>query len=671
MKSGPKASKTDKLNSVTCRRMIKREFIYAGFIILLFSASTTSVLAQEKKTTRYKDYRSRSITNPEGTVQQLLAEANALKVNDAKEALNKVEEALGLSIAAGDIRGEAKCYLLLGEINETIQEWKLAMENYRTSYEKLKPKYAKETEFKTALFGLADNHLKLKNYPQAIQYYDELQNLRLTREERNRVKIGISEVHFQQGQYAEAIDVLEESNPKMKSDNIDDAGIQNQKAKIYAQTNDIDNARQALVSSQNTTRSAPVAAQPKQAENLDIAKEQVAGALHDQKRYDEEIDLRNQAIEYNLETKNLPEVTRDKVGLSNALAAKGETSEAIRELQEAALMADTIHNPKDQAKAFLALADIYEKNGRPTQALDAFKKYSYAVKKADEVNETRLTEKADLIKKQKDIEELTKDLSIGQQEETIERATVARQRIVIYGLLIIIAIVGVTSYFIYRNAQASKTANQLLALKSLRSQMNPHFIFNALNSMNQFIAQNDERTANKFLADFSRLMRLVLENSQEDFIPLTTEQEIISLYLKLEHYRFRDKFEYDIVMDENIDPETITIPPMLIQPYIENAVWHGLRYKEDKGHLTLRMEKHATGIQIEITDDGIGRKRSAALKTENQKKHQSTGLKNIEERLHIINKVYKANYHVHITDATDGNGTRVIIHVPEHKNGKA
>src|SRR5690606_1579843 len=162
---------------------------------------------------------------------------------------------------------------------------------------------------------------------------------------------------------------------------------------------------------------------------------------------------------------------------------------------------------------------------------------------------------------------------IGLREDAIAQATMFRQRLIIYGLILVIVIIAVTSYFIFKNAQASRVANQLLALKSLRSQMNPHFIFNALNSVNHFIAYNDERTANKFLTEFSRLMRLVLENSQEDFIPLYKEEEIVSLYLKLEHYRFRDKFDYSIHIDETLNKETIIIPPMLVQPYIENAVW--------------------------------------------------------------------------------------------------
>jgi LytS/YehU family sensor histidine kinase len=237
---------------------------------------------------------------------------------------------------------------------------------------------------------------------------------------------------------------------------------------------------------------------------------------------------------------------------------------------------------------------------------------------------------------------------------------------IIYGLIFIILIVATASYFSYKNAVASKIANQLLALKSLRSQMNPHFIFNALNSVNHFIAQQDERTANKFLSEFSQLMRLVLENSQEDFIPLNKEQEILALYLKLEHYRFRDKFDYTIDIDEGINTELIQVPPMLIQPYIENAVWHGLRYKESKGNLVLRIKQQPDNLVVEIQDDGIGRKKSAELKTANQKKHNSTGLRNIQERLKILNRVYKANYKVQIDDLPEGKGTIVRVFLPVH-----
>ena len=172
------------------------------------------------------------------------------------------------------------------------------------------------------------------------------------------------------------------------------------------------------------------------------------------------------------------------------------------------------------------------------------------------------------------------------------------------------------------------------------------------------------RTANKFLSEFSQLMRLVLENSQEDFIPLQKEQEILSLYLKLEHYRFRDKFDYELDFEKGINAEVIDVPPMLIQPYIENAIWHGLRYKESMGKLLVHFRMHEGNLMVEINDNGIGRKKSAELKTENQKMHNSTGLKNIRERLAILNKVYKADFRVSVEDPVEESGTLVKIYIP-------
>jgi tetratricopeptide (TPR) repeat protein len=633
------------------------------------------VSEKESKADRYKSFKSRSVVQD---VSSLLLDANNVKNTDPAEALNLVQEALGLSLAGKDVLNEGRCYILLGQINEGIQEWKLALENYNSAYDKLKKDFAGTLEFKTALTGLASMNLRVSNHEAALRFNQEILSLPLTPAEKAQAQLKLSEVQLQSGDYDKALNTVENIQPPKTSNSGIEAGIQNQKAKIFTRMNEVDKAKDALQSSQNTIRSSRGAIPQQQEDDLNDdlknTREEVAGALHQQRRYDEEIDLRNKAIELNLESNKLSEVTRDKVGISKALAAKGETSEAIRELEEAALMADTINNPKDQSRAFLALADLYEKNRRTNQALSTYKKYSEAVKKTEAQNETKLVEKADLIKKQKDIEELTKDVAIGQREETIADATVFRQQLVIYGLLLILVVTAVTSWLTFKSAQASKVANQLLALKSLRSQMNPHFIFNALNSVNHFVTQNDERTTNKFLSEFSRLMRLVMENSQEDFIPLYKEQEIISLYLKLEHYRFRDKFDYEIKIDESINPEMVEIPPMLLQPYIENAVWHGLRYKESKGHLSLHMRKNADGLEVEITDNGIGRKRSLELKTQNQKKQNSTGLRNIEERLIIINKVYKARYNVKIEDleTETGAGTRVVIHVPEHKrNGRS
>jgi tetratricopeptide (TPR) repeat protein len=625
----------------------------------------------------WESYGQQQVTEKEGTsskfydskasgrnVRELLKDANALKDRNPAEALDKVEEALGISIARQDKFNEAKCYVLLGKINENIQEWKLALENYISAYQNLSSSHTSTPEYLSTLQGLGNTNLKLGRYEESLKYLQQGLSLKLTPGEKNELLLTSSEVYYQMGNYPEALNVVDgiHFNPKI-SDPSQETRVQNQQAKIYARMNELDKTKNVYDNSLRTLRSGKNV-DAKEEESLQETKEEIVDVLRGQKRYDEEIALRNQSVEYNAEKNNFGEVTKDKVEISKTLDAKGETTAALKEIEEAALIADTLDNPKEQANAFLTLADLYEKNGKNNQALSAYKRYSEAIFKVEKQREHQLLEKSTLIKKQRDIEEFTKDVSIGQREETIERATVVRQQLTIYGLLFIILIIVVTSYFIYKNAQASKVANQLLALKSLRSQMNPHFIFNALNSVNHFIAEQDERTANKFLSEFSQLMRLVLENSQEDFIPLYKEQEILSLYLKLEHYRFRDKFEYEIESDKDINTEAIEVPPMLIQPYIENAVWHGLRYRETKGKLRLRFHKESENLVVEITDNGIGRKRSAELKTENQKKHTSTGLKNIQERLSIINKVYHANYRVSFEDLPKGTGTSVRIYLP-------
>ena len=158
-------------------------------------------------------------------------------------------------------------------------------------------------------------------------------------------------------------------------------------------------------------------------------------------------------------------------------------------------------------------------------------------------------------------------------------------------------------------------------------------------------------------------MRSVLENSEKDFIPLEKEIELLELYVKLEHFRFKDKFEYAITIDENLNVNEFVIPPMLLQPYVENAVWHGLRYKKEKGKLEINFQEiDSETVLITITDDGIGRKKSQELKTENQKKQNSKGMGNIQKRIAILNQMYKDKVDVEVNNIFQNEeGTQVQL----------
>lgn len=203
-------------------------------------------------------------------------------------------------------------------------------------------------------------------------------------------------------------------------------------------------------------------------------------------------------------------------------------------------------------------------------------------------------------------------------------------------------------------------------MQALRAQMNPHFMFNSLNSINNFILKNDPDNASGYLTKFSRLMRLILDNSRSEWVLLENEIKALSLYIELEAVRFDNSFTYTITVDPEISIETVAVPPMIIQPYVENAIWHGLLHrKEAGGKLIVRVWEESEQLHIEIEDNGVGREEAKRLKSKTATRQKSHGMKITAERMDIVNKVYNVNAGTAITDLEDkqGNaiGTRVLV----------
>jgi len=205
--------------------------------------------------------------------------------------------------------------------------------------------------------------------------------------------------------------------------------------------------------------------------------------------------------------------------------------------------------------------------------------------------------------------------------------------------------------------------------KAMLSQMNPHFIFNSLNSIQNFILDNDDKNANLYLVIFSSLIRKILEASQKNFISLKEELETIKLYLELEKFRFDKNFIFHIKVDPQINTDNVSIPSMVLQPYLENAIWHGIVPKNGKGILQLILAPaEQGGIIISIIDDGIGRKKALEI-SKRRKHHKPTGIKNVEERLTLLNALNKTNMKVKIIDLYDENslacGTKVEFYLDD------
>jgi putative methionine-R-sulfoxide reductase with GAF domain len=205
-------------------------------------------------------------------------------------------------------------------------------------------------------------------------------------------------------------------------------------------------------------------------------------------------------------------------------------------------------------------------------------------------------------------------------------------------------------------------------LTTLRAQMNPHFIFNALNSIQQYVLQGNVVEANKYLSKFSKLQREVLNHSDQNFISLEKELEVLNLYLELEQLRFERNFVYEIKMNAAIDADEIKIPPMIIQPFVENSIWHGLMPRQGERWVHIHFELSSDDLLIcTVTDNGIGRDASARLKQNGHEQHKSKGLSLVYDRLHILRQQYGQAFEVTIKDLVDTNnvpaGTEVKLHI--------
>ena len=207
-----------------------------------------------------------------------------------------------------------------------------------------------------------------------------------------------------------------------------------------------------------------------------------------------------------------------------------------------------------------------------------------------------------------------------------------------------------------------------LEMQVLRSQMAPHFIFNSLNAINRFILQNDKEQASVYLIKFSRLMRMILQNSKESLISLDNELEALDLYLELESLRFQNKFQYTISIHDDLKNSGVMVPPLIIQPFTENAIWHGLMPKQDRGQLNIDISHLGERLHVVIRDDGIGRKQAELMKSKSATLHKSMGQQITMDRISMLGMKDMEKPSVVIDDLVDnygkGCGTEVVIQIP-------
>lgn len=398
--------------------------------------------------------------------------------------------------------------------------------------------------------------------------------------------------------------------------------------------------------------------------------------------YKESIDYYNKALTVNKREGNINTQANIYHDMALSLAQDKKYVEALNIADSASNIYQQIKNSKQSIDIELTISEILAQSGQYQKAYEKLNIYRMK-------NDSLFS-----IEKYKQITELETQYKTAQKESQIQKqnAQIAQNKLQIneeknkaltYGILFAIAVILLLLIFIFllRNKQKhhlikTKLEQHKMELEGrlLRSQMNPHFIFNSLNSIQSYITSNDPIHAEIYLSKFANLMRSILENSRHPFICLEQDLAALKIYIELEHLRFEGQFTYLFEVDKNIDLENTYLPPMLFQPYIENAIIHGLvSYSNREGLLKINFQQlNNESIKCTIEDNGIGREKAKEFKLRSAKSYKSLGLQLTKERMEILSEINKVSFeekYIDLKDQNDkANGTRVELIISFEKD---
>ena len=355
------------------------------------------------------------------------------------------------------------------------------------------------------------------------------------------------------------------------------------------------------------------------------------------------------------------------VNLGKAYLQNGQYKVAEENISKGLQIALQKKMPSVAQEAYKQLSLLKEKQGKYQEALFYHKKFNE--KQNEILNEKNRQLVSDLIVKQIKLESKQKMEALGVENQIVKKKLKRTKKSFYLVLLIFMFLIVIAGIF-YKYYQLNNQ-RKLMNLEQdlLRARMNPHFIFNSLNSLKMFIIQQKTKEAVVYLSTFSKLVRTILQSTIDKETTLKDEIETVKKYVSIENIRFSDAINFEINVSEKLDLDELMIPPLLTQPFIENALWHGLSPKEGEKNLTINIyPKDDTYFVIEIIDNGIGRKRAGEIKETRTFKRDSVGIKLSEERLRHFTKKHTAGYHLKFEDLFDEKGkpagTKVTIIIP-------
>ncbi len=345
----------------------------------------------------------------------------------------------------------------------------------------------------------------------------------------------------------------------------------------------------------------------------------------------------------------------------------GNLDKATKFIGDGLEMAQNHTMPSNILYAYQKLSDLEEERGNYKKAYEYYKKADQYDKEISSATNFRYMN--DVIVRY-EADKKNNQISVLAKENEIVRLRLRKNQTTLLVSALIVGLISSILYILYRQYQ-SKNEKRVLSLEQtmLRSQMNPHFLFNSLNSIKLYIINNEQKNAVHYLNKFSKLIRKILTASSSKEITLAEELETVELYMNIENIRFSHEIDFKIKVHENINPNNVKIPSLALQPFLENSLWHGLSPKEGEKKICLDVKKKTPGhVTIEITDNGVGRGAAQVNKENRVLKRKSVGIRITKERFANFSKDYENSFDVDIVDLFDENGiskgTKVVLDIP-------
>ncbi|WP_235298749.1 tetratricopeptide repeat-containing sensor histidine kinase [Portibacter marinus] len=392
----------------------------------------------------------------------------------------------------------------------------------------------------------------------------------------------------------------------------------------------------------------------------------LAATMSDQKRYGDANNYFNQSLSLGAQYTSAEDLIETHLAFARSYFKQQRFESAIEQTSAAKSLIDKNEINRYQIDVLALFGEIYSEQGLIEQALEYEQMESELL---TDLLANRNLEITDQSKHTYDLYKLENINRALRAEKQLADLKVRRRNIIILSSASILALLCILGYFAY-NIQRQKARIRAQELEfqvvekellALRSQMNPHFLFNSLNSINDYIMHEEPRLASRYLTKFSTLMRTILNHSKEQLISLEDELHALQLYVEMENLRFTNQFSYQVDVDPAIDPATLMIPSMILQPYIENAIKHGLRNNLKNGILSLSIGLEGKKVKFEIYDNGVGRKEAMKFKSKNDPKRKSHGMNITTDRLQALNKIYDIHSSIEFIDHSEPSGTTVIL----------